>query len=378
MTDALPAPAYDQGALADVVPSVAAALGVRGEQARLDIPPCRRAVVVLVDGLGDVLLRRRSGHAPFLRTLLPTGRRLVCGFPSTTATSMGSFGTGLPPGAHGLVGYTVLVPGTDRLLNELSWEDGPDPRSWQPHRTVFERAQHDGVAVTRVGPAYFDGSGLTHAALRGGRFSAAGGLAQRVDATLAALRSDTRALVYLYWGEVDKVGHVHGCDSWQWTAELEAVDAQMRRLVASVPDDTAVVLTADHGMVDIPHMQRIDLAHDAELAAGVRHVGGEARGLQLHVEPGAVDDVLATWRGRLRDQAWVVRREEAEAASLFGPVDAGVRDRIGDVIVVMRDDIAVVDSRTQRPELLALIGQHGALTDAEVAVPFLVVPARSA
>ena len=98
-------------------------------------------MVVLVDGLGYDLLRQRSGHAPFLRSLLPAARRLAAGFPSTTATSMGTFGTGLPPGAHGLVGYEVLVPGEDRLLNELSWENGPDPRRWQPQPTVFEQAR---------------------------------------------------------------------------------------------------------------------------------------------------------------------------------------------------------------------------------------------
>jgi len=122
--------------------------------------------VVLVDGLGYELVRRRGGHAPFLRSLLPAAYRITAGFPSTTATSMGTFGTGLPPGAHGLLGYEVLVPGEDRLVNELSWEDGPDPLAWQPEPTVFEVAQRDGVDVTRIGPGYFDGSGLTLAAVR--------------------------------------------------------------------------------------------------------------------------------------------------------------------------------------------------------------------
>lgn len=375
MTQAPLAPPYGAGTLADVVPSVAAALGVPGIANRLDMPPCRRAVVVLVDGLGDVLLSRRSGHAPFLREW--DRRRIVCGFPSTTATSMGSFGTGLLPGAHGLVGYTVLIPGADRVLNELSWEDGPDPCEWQPRTTLFERAERDGVAVTRVGPGYFDGSGLTMAALRGGRFEAARTLPERVDATVSALRADRRALVYLYWGEVDKLGHVHGCESWQWSAELEAVDAQMRRLVDSVPSDTAVVLTADHGMVDIPHDVRIDLAYDPELASGVRHVAGEARGVQLHCEPGAREDVLSTWSGRLGERAWVLSREEAESAHLFGLIDPTVRDRIGDIVVVMREAIAVIDSRTQRPELVQLIGQHGALTEDEIAIPLITVPPRS-
>jgi hypothetical protein len=289
---------------------------------------------------------------------------------------MGTFGTGLPPGAHGLVGYEVLVPGEDRLLNELSWDNGPDPRLWQPSQTVFERVVAGGVAVTRIGPGFFDGSGLTNAALRGGTFTAARSLDARVDTALAAVRASRRALVYVYWGELDKVGHVHGCQSWEWGDELELIDRCLARLVAGVPSDASVYVTADHGMVDSPHALRIDLAHDSELAANVRHVGGEPRSLQLYCQPGAADDVLATWRERVDARAWVLSRDEAVAQGLFGAVSEHVLPRIGDVIVAMRDNFAIVDSRTARPALLALLGLHGSLTAAEMAIPLLQVPAR--
>ena len=376
-------PAYDASGLAGVLPAVVRSLGV-AEPARddgaprdlLELLPARRSVVVLIDGLGYDLLRQRSGHAPFLRGLLPSAYRICAGFPSTTATSMGTFGTGLPPGAHGLVGYEVLVPGEDRLLNELSWEDGPDPRVWQPSQTVFERAAANGLTVTRVGPGFFDGSGLTNAALRGGAFKAAHSLEARVDAALIAVRASKRALVYLYWGELDKVGHVHGCQSWEWGDELELIDRSLARLVVGVPSDTSVYVTADHGMVDAPHALRIDLAHDVELAGGVRHVGGEARSLQLYCEPGATSDVLATWRERVDMRAWVLSRDEAIGHGLFGPVSERVLPRIGDVIVAMRDNFAIVDSRTARPRLLALLGLHGSLTPEEMAIPLVEVAAR--
>ena len=377
-------PTYDASGLAGVLPAVVRSLGVEepegdssGLRKLLDLVPARRAVVVLIDGLGYDLLRQRSGHAPFLRTLLPAAYRLCAGFPSTTATSMGTFGTGLPPGAHGLVGCEVLVPGEDRLLNELSWDNGPDPRAWQPSQTVFERAVAGGLAVTSIGPGFFDGSGLTNAALRGGTFRAAHSLDTRVDSALSAVGASKRALVYLYWGELDKVGHVHGCQSWEWGNELELIDRSLARLVASVPSDTSVHVIADHGMVDAPHALRIDLAHDAELAQGVRHVGGEPRSLQLYCEPGATDDVLATWRERVNARAWVLSRQEAVAHGLFGAVSERVLPRIGDVVVAMRDNFAIVDSRTARPKLLALLGLHGSLTSAEMAVPLLQVPARA-
>ena len=377
--EGLTPPHYDDAGLAGVLPSVAAALGVKeyAGHAPIQLPPARRAVVLLVDGLGYELIRRRGGHAPFLRSLLPAAHRLTAGFPSTTATSMGTFGTGAAPGVHGLLGYEVLVPGEDRLVNELSWEDGPDPLTWQPVQTVLEAADRDGMAVTRVGPAFFDGSGLTRAAVRGGRFVAADSLADRVDAAQAALRRDPRSLVYVYWGDLDKVGHVHGCQSWEWGDELEAIDAEVSRLVEGVPPDTAVLVTADHGMVDAPHALRIDLAHDLELAAGIRHVGGEPRALQLYCQPGAADDVEHIWRERVGERAWIRTRDAAIEEGWFGRVEDRNRARIGDLVVAMRQNFAIVDSRRARPQLLALLGLHGSLTPEESAVPLFHVPARS-
>jgi hypothetical protein len=369
---------WSAGSLASVLPSVADRLGVARHAGRdvFDLPTVRRTVVVLVDGLGHDLLRQRSGHAPFLRGHLETAHRVPCGFPTTTATSMGTFGTGLPPGSHGLVGMQVLDPDTDRLLNELSWEDGPDPRAWQPHETVFEAAENAGVSVTMVGPHYFEGSGLTTAALRGGRFRAGRTLEDRVTAAVSAVRAAPRSLVYLYWGEVDKIGHVHGCQSWQWGDEVESVDAALRSLAARVPDDTSIVVTADHGMVDVPFSDRLDLVHEPDLMAGVRHLGGEPRNLQLYAEAGATTDVTAAWTSRLGDRARILTREQAVDEGWFGSVRPGVEGRIGDLLVVMEGSFAVVHSGLMRREVVALLGLHGSTSDAELAVPVVVVPPR--
>ncbi len=374
----------DATSLADVLPSVCAGLGVpsvSGEHrwsGRLDLPPARRAVVVLVDGLGADQLARRLGHAPWLRARSDATRRVPAGFPSTTATSMGTFGTGTLAGAHGMLGYEVLVPGEDRVFNELSWEDGPVPELWQPATTWFQRAEAAGLEVVRIGAGFFDGSGLTRAALRGGRFAAADLLAARVDAALQAVRSSPRSLVYLYWGEVDKVGHVTGPESFEWTAELEAVDRELARLAAGLPDDTSLTVTADHGMVACPHEARVDVADEPSLTAGVRHFGGEPRATYLYCEAGATADVAAAWSARLGERARVLTRPEAVAAGWFGPVSAANLARIGDVVVAAVGDLAVVDSGRMRPQLLALRGMHGSLSPEEVDVPVVHVPARVA
>lgn len=366
--------------LADVLPAAATALGLdvaRASQTLPALPAARNVVVLLVDGLGDVQLRDRAGHAPFLKAMRSVAP-LAAGFPSTTATSMGMFGTGLPPGGHGLVGLDVLDPARDVLFNELAWDPDVDPREWQPAPTVFQQLVATGYDVVRIGPAYFDGSGLTEAALRGGRFVAAESLGGRVDAALEAVRSMRRGLAYVYWGELDKVGHVHGAASWEWTQELERVDAFTRRLAEGLPSDTVLVVTADHGMVDVPFADRLDLAQEADLRAGVRHAGGEPRALHLYCRSGAAPDVLAAWRERLGGLMDVRTREEAIRAGWFGPVAPHVLPRIGDVVTAATGRIAVVDSRRARPELLGLLGLHGARTDAERLVPLLITEGLAA
>ena len=86
------APLYGEAALADVGPSLLAALGVAAERNVLDLPDTARAVVFVVDGLGWTQLNAHPDAAPYLSSM--QGRSLPAGFPSTTVTSLASLGTG--------------------------------------------------------------------------------------------------------------------------------------------------------------------------------------------------------------------------------------------------------------------------------------------
>ncbi|MDP9398702.1 MAG: alkaline phosphatase family protein [Actinomycetota bacterium] len=371
-----PTPRYGERSLADLLPSVLAALSGRDGRANpLHLAPVERACVLLVDGLGAQLLERYAELAPNLAALAAGPRPpepLMAGFPSTTATSMGSFGTGLPPGAHGLLGYEVAVPGSDEVLNELAWNERIDPRAWQPRSTVFERAAAEGIAVARIGPSFFDGSGLTEAALRGGRFVAAETEGERMAAAAAALLEGRRSLVYVYYGDLDATGHRCGVDSEAWRLQLEIVDRMVAQLAARLPAGAALWVTADHGMVDVPLDARVDLAAEPELAAGVRLLTGEPRARYVHARAGAEADVLAAWRERLGDRMDIWSRNEAVAGGWFGRcVEEHLRARIGDVVAVAREPVAVVDSAREAPELLRLVGLHGSVTDSEMLVPLL-------
>jgi hypothetical protein len=121
-------------------------------------------------------------------------------------------------------------------------------------------------------------------------------------------------------------------------------------------------------MVDVPASAHVIVP--PELLAGVRHVGGEPRCLQLYLEPGTDPDaVAALWRDREGARAWVATRDEAIDAGWFGEVDTAVRPRIGDVLVAARKKYAFYsdpDDSARR-----MIGQHGSLTADELTIPLL-------
>ena len=143
-----------------------------------------------------------------------------------------------------------------------------------------------------------------------------------------------------------------------------------------MPAGTLLLVTADHGMLDLDHAHRHDLARTPRLLAGVRHIAGETRCLQLHVEAGAATQVAAAFAAEFGDLVWVRTREQAVAQGWFGPtVDARVLPRIGDVLVAAAGDFGLVDSRVVDHKVLRLIGQHGSLTETEQRVPFLAFQA---
>jgi type I phosphodiesterase/nucleotide pyrophosphatase len=381
----LAVPGYGSASLADVLPGVATALGVPVRRPGLPDDPlglaealagARRVVVLLVDGLGADLLRTHAELAPTLAGLAQPVGKLSAPCPSTTPVSLATLGTGLPPGSHGILGFVTDIPGENRTLNHVQWGDDPDPDVWQSRPTVFEQAAAAGLTATAVGPYAYAGSGLTRAVYRGAGYPgsvSSGDLCAQVQ---AALTATPRALVYAYLPELDLTGHVRGVDSAAWRAQLVFVDRIVEQLVDGLPDDAALLVTADHGMLDVPDAHRFDLDAEPGLADGVRVLAGEPRARYVHAVPGAKTDVLARWREVLGDRAWVAGREEAVATGIFGPVDGAVADRIGDVVALARGSWAFT-SPSLEPGPSRLAAYHGSLTATELAIPLLLARGQS-
>jgi len=388
MTQIVPTVPAEAVNLADVVPSCLAAMGVGvdpadagasgtrtvfGREARIALRPVRSAIVVLADGLGANAVAARAGHARFLAA---AKRRMRSGFPTTTAAALTTLATGASPGEHGVVGYSGFEPTTGAVVNLLSGWGDEVPAGWLQTPSLFAAATAAGVDTASVGPKRYRATGFTERVLAGTRYVDADTVPARVDAALAAVDAGGQTLVYCYLPELDSIAHRHGWQTDRWTAMLETVDAELSRLAAALPADVGLVVTGDHGVLDVP--EEANIAMDPELLTDVVAVAGDPRCRQLTVAPGTdVDALVAAWRTRYGKRAIVASRAEAIAAGWFGPVSDVVVPRIGDVLIVARAAWAFNDDRALAEGAVPerMIGQHGALSDDEVYVPLLLAGA---
>lgn len=362
--------------LADVAPSILAAMGVPGFEPRIELPyDVGGACLLLIDGLGAELLDAHADDAPVLAGL--RSATLQVGFPSTTAAGLAAVGTGCRSGEHGMVGMSFRLPDIG-VINALRWRPHPwgddlreraRPEVVQPRPTVFETAASTGVAVSVISGAQFAGSGLTRAVLRGGDYVGVhtmGDLASTVRAALAG-----GGFCYGYHADLDLVGHLHGPGSEAWRLQLRQVDKLVESIVEGLPGAGLLAVVADHGMVALDG-DVIDVDAVEALHLGTEVIGGEVRARHVYTRAGALPDVLATWRATLGERAWVVSGEEAIAAGWFGArVTDEVRPRIGDVVAAARGASGLLRRATE-PVESSLVGQHGSLTSAELRIPLLL------
>lgn len=369
----LPGPSDSAASLADVLRDSLAA--VSGAPTSLGLPSVDRAAVLLIDGLGAENLRPRAGHARTLAAAMRTRADVIAtGVPTTTAAALTTLTTGVRPGVHGIVGYTARVPETGLVVNQLrGWDEGQLPADWQRAPTVFETAQSEGLEAIAFGADRYRNSGFTGAVLRGARYVPGKTIEDRLEALGEALADPSwRGIAYAYIAELDMAAHEHGGESDVWVRALERVDAGVGRVLAQLGPRAGLIVTADHGVLDVPEHGRIVIEDESPLWVGVGALAGEHRLLHLHTEPDTdPDELAARWLDAVGSQAWVATRGEAIAAGWFGPVDPLVLPRIGDVLVAARKSVAYYTETAFAGSAGRMVGQHGSWTDAETRVPLL-------
>ncbi len=365
----IPAAPSDVGRLSDVFISAFGAIFDHTDKAlnRLDLPKLKSAVVVLIDGLGTQNLENRIGHAVTLGKLLKSQPKasIRCEFPSTTVVSIAGFASGERSAQHGLIGYNVSNSDRTGLVNLLTgWERGDQTVSdWKSVATLSERFKDSRVQIHVVSQEGYRHSGFTQLTMPEAIYHGRDDIEDRVS-TAHSLAAEPGNLVYLYIPELDQVGHMHGSQSSTWGELLEHIDSALKPLLMS--RSTAVLVTADHGMVDVALENQIHLETLDSLAGIDFLAGGDTRSAFIYTDANIQDDIQA----ELGEDVWVVSWPELVDSGYVKP-SATSDHRYPSVVILAKRNVTLYDRRTCKPRSLLMIGHHGSITDAEMRVPLL-------
>jgi hypothetical protein len=364
----LPSAPKTLGRLSDVLVSALGA--ITGKSNRMGLKPATRVCVVLVDGLGSENLRSAGGHAPFLNAALKKYKSINTVFPSTTASAITSFGVGARPSEHGVFGYSVFDRKANEVRNLLSgWSTEFVPEDFQKLPSVAAIAEQENVRAFSVGPGEYAESGFTRLNMAHSEYVAAKTFEDRVDSVERILASKQKSLTYLYFPELDSIAHSAGVASTQWLNKLEELDASIKNLVSALPPGAAVVLTADHGVVDVPRENQILL--DEFNVQGLIAVTGDPRNSFLYFEPNVDIDAQQKYLSEeLEGKVIVCSPAELIALGWLAPAISNAQ-YLPDLFLISEPGFAVYHRAYAKPQSLRMIGQHGGVSQTELSVPLL-------
>ena len=372
-------PDYAGGGFVNLIASLVEACGGAPRHApleRLPVAEVRSAtniVFLIVDGLGDNYLRAGNADGQIARRRRAAIRAV---FPSTTASAITTSFTGATPLEHGLTGWFTYFSETACVAAPLPFQRRGEtaPLGIAPARIFVERSLFDTLAVRSIVVSFrpiIDSHYNRHHCGRAER-RAYDNLAGLLDETVKAVKSGSqRKLVYAYWPKFDALAHQHGVAGAETGVHFAQLDAMFGELLARLAGtDTIVVLTADHGFIDSPPEDSVELP--SRLRALLRFpLCGERRVAFCHVhEEKRFIDVA---KEELGERAWVRPSRELLDEGWFGAGRAHPRfaERIGDVALVMRGRGTVKDWVTGESRHLH-IGNHGGMSEDEMNIPLVV------
>lgn len=246
-----------------------------------------------------------------------------------------------------------------------------NPREWRQGETVSGLAQEANVRCVFVGPSEYAGSGFTEVIMERAEYVAARTISERLEATLELLSERELSLVYCYIPELDQVAHAYGVDSAKWLLKTEELNASMLQFSSGMPSHSGAILTADHGIVDVPASNHIFL--DDLINVDLLSITGDPRCQFIYLsDPSQSSHLVESLNQQLGGRAIAVPKSSILDQGLCGErVTEEVGARMPELFVIAVKNCALYHRNFASPKSMNMVGQHGGLSDVELMVPLL-------
>lgn len=352
----------------------------------------QHVILLVMDGLGLNLFKRFWNSDPWV-DWIQTGALapITSVVPSTTAAALTSLWTGCTPAEHGIIGFDLWLKEFGMVGNMIFHSPsafggetgslrraGFQPETFLPVTTLGAHLHRQNIKVFSFQHNSIARSGLSTMLLPEAETLGYRTLSD-LWVTLASVQESlagVRSYSYVYYGDLDELSHRYGPDDERVLLEFSAFTHLLERFILKLGrqrrGDTLFLMVADHGQIQTPHFSKYELRNHPEL---IRHFAiqptGEARLPYLFVRPGreqAVRDYLQqVWAGQFE----MLPGEQVLQSGLLGrePVYARTYDRLGDWVVLPQGNAYWWFPERENP----LLGRHGGLSQAEMAVPLLML-----
>ncbi|MFW6196791.1 MAG: alkaline phosphatase family protein [Thermoplasmatota archaeon] len=377
-------PDYEGNGIVNLMSSILGSFGVGSPYTQLSslgLGSKKNVILLVLDGIGYDYLKEK-GKDTFIYDNLEM--KLTSVFPSSTASAVPTFMTGLPPQQHGVPGWytylkelgvvSTILPFKPRYGNRMFTEDDVDVSSILSKVSLVKRIEEEKHFVTKnkIKDSVFNKFYTKNIEVN--EYDKTNEFFEEIERIIKD--SENRKYIYGYWNDFDGVAHEKGVDSIQTVMEFLSIDRQLKEFVERVKDtDATLLITADHGFIDSTEDKAVRLEDHPEFSDCLTlPLCGDHRSVFCYVHPDKEDKFRDYWEKELIDYCDLYKSQELVDDGLFGLFEPNSKllDRIGDYILIMKDNYIMFDTLPNEDDHF-LIGNHGGLSSEEIYVPLSIV-----
>jgi hypothetical protein len=373
--------------LVHVVRAIATATGARDFRSSacvreaLDLIGAPEHIIfVLLDGLGMTIVESLPAES-FLRSHLR--RQIIAGCPSTTACALTTVATAEYPNCHGVTGWftylpeyeltATVLPFMERFANISLTTRGLNVGDVIRAPTICSDMKRD---VLTIVPAFISETPYNHWArgkTRGaGYFSFHHAFEQAITHIVGA---SGPTYTHVYFPEIDSHCHKSGASARNVAPLVLQIDQELKRLAGVLEGRARIIITADHGLIDVPKQQQhFLLAGDPMLALLQVPPSGDARLPVFHVRSEKHAEFVEMFEQRYGDQMVLLSTEDARRMEFFGGGDFSptAKPRFGDFVAIPFRPVTLAYHPPQKPLGNVFLAVHGGMSPQEMQTPLCI------
>jgi len=337
-------------------------------------------VLLVIDGLGYEYLLKNGNESTLKKHLRS---KLTSVFPSTTASAMTSFFTGLTPQEHGLTGWftylkemgvvSTILPFTTRY-GESKAEACVEPKKIFTFKSVFERINVNSYIISHRDYVHSEFNKIACDGAKRKGYSTLNGYFSQIVRTIKS--SKKKKFICAYWGKFDSICHREGVGSKKALSHFQELDKKFAKFIVSLKGTgSLVIVTSDHGQIESKKSEMINLKDHPQLQECLTlPLCGEPRTAYCYVRPSKIKIFENYVRKNMGNYCAIYKSDDLIKKKYFGLHQSHPRlfERVGDYTLIMKDNYIIRDFILGEKEHFH-IGNHGGTSKEEMLIPLIVV-----